>query len=217
MMTHFYLDESGDLGFSEGSSNYFTIAFIGVQDTVELLRVIRKVKRKYGISRNDELKGSSTRDPIKIDLLSRLSQLDIEIYSITARKRNVEEKLQRDKNILYNYILGLLLVDRIISEKANSHICINVDKRITSVTSGFKLNDYLKYKIWYEAKRPDINMSINHCDSRLFDAIQGIDVICNSIYKKYSSNNYTFFNVIKNKVKEDRRLFFTKQKSGPCE
>jgi hypothetical protein len=210
MMTHFYLDESGDLGFSEGSSNYFTIAFIGVQDTVKLLRVIRKVKKKYGISRNDELKGFSTSDPIKAELLSRMSRLEIDIHSITVRKKNIVEKLRTDTNILYNYILGLLLVDRILSEEINAQICINVDKRITSVTTGFKLNEYLKYKIWYEGKRPDINMSINHCDSRLFDAIQGIDVICNSIYKKYSSNNYTFFNIIKNKVKEDRRLFFAK-------
>ncbi len=209
-MMYFYLDESGDLGFSKGSSNYFTIAFIKVKDSVKFVRPIRRVKRKYNISRNDELKGNATRDPIKMDLLERLSKLDIEIYSITARKRNVTDRLREDKNILYNYILGLLLVDKILSENVNAQICINVDRRITSVTSGFKLNEYLKYKIWYEGKRPDIDLTINHCDSHLNDAIQGIDVICNSIYKKYSSNNYKFFYVIRNKVIVDKRLFFTK-------
>ena len=118
--------------------------------------------------------------------------------------------MREDKNILYNYILGLLLVDKLLSEDVNAQICINVDRRITSVTSGFKLNEYLRYKIWYEGKRPDINLTINHCDSQLYDAIQGIDIICNSIYKKYSSNNYQFFKIISSKVKEDRRLFFPK-------
>lgn len=209
-MIYFYLDESGDLGFSGGGSNYFTIAFVGVKDPVSLTRTVRKVREKYNIAGRDELKGSTTREPIKMDLLRRLSKLDIEIYSLTARKTNVIDRLRKDKNILYNYILGLLLVDRILSEGANAKICINVDRRITSVTSGFKLNEYLKYKIWYEGKRSDIELVINHCDSQLNYAIQGIDVICNSIYRKYSSNNHRLFNIIQGRVKSDKRLYFDK-------
>jgi len=109
------------------------------------------------------------------------------------------------------------LIDRILDEPIGARVSINVDRRVISITSGFKFNEYIRYKIWYENKRPDIDMEIKHPDSIKNHAIQGTDVICNSIFKKYNSNNYKLFNIIQNKVKSDRRLFFGKQKSGPCE
>jgi len=150
-------------------------------------------------------------------LLRRFSALDLEIHAITVRKENVDLRLRKNTNILYNYIVGLSLVKRILEEPTNTSVTLLVDKRITSVTSGFNFSDYLKYKIWYEAERCDINLDILHLDSHRAYAIQGIDIICNSIFRKYSSNNYELFNIIQKKVKSDDRPFFSKKKSGPCE
>jgi len=204
------LDESGDLGFGQRSTRYFTIAFAVIKNPIHFERCVRRVKVKYRIPRYVELKGYTTRQIIKKDLLSRFVTLDIEVHAITVKKTNVESKLRKDTNILYNYMVGLSLVERILREPANARVLVNVDRRIISITSGFKFNEYLKYKIWYEGKRPDINLKIKHLDSHEDYAIQGIDVICNSIFRKYSSNNYGLFNIIRNRVKSDRRLFFSK-------
>jgi len=209
-MIYVYLDESGDLGFGQRSTRYFTIAFVVMENPIRFKRCVRKVKEKYSIPSNAELKGSVTKKNIKEDLLNRLSALDIEVHAITVEKKNVDPKLQKNTNILYNYMVGLSLVERALEERVNSRIIVEVDKRITSVTSGFNFNDYLKYKIWYEAKRQDIDLHINHLDSHQAYAIQGIDIICNSIFRKYNSNNYELFNIIQGKVKSDRRLFFSK-------
>jgi len=205
-----YLDESGDLGFGEGGTKYFTIAFVIVRDPVPFRRCVKAVKTKYHIPRSVELKGYTTRNVIKKDLLTRLLKLDAEVHAITVRKKNVEPKLRRDTNILYNYIVGLSLVERILQEPAGTRVIITVDRRITSITSGFKFNEYLRYKIWYEKERRDIDLEVSHLDSHQSDALQGIDVICNSIFRKYNSNNYALFNIIQDKVKSDRRLFFGK-------
>jgi hypothetical protein len=205
-----YLDESGDLGFAQGSTNYFTIAFAIVENPILFRRCVKKVKMKYSIPQNVELKGTSTRKIIKEDLLSRLLRLDMEIHAITVNKENVEPRLRTNTNILYNYIVGLSLVERVLEEAINSRVIVEVDKRITSVTSGFNFNDYLKYKIWYEAERQDIDLHIHHLDSHKAYAIQGIDVICNSIYRKYSSDDNKLFNIIQSKIKSDKRLFFSK-------
>ncbi len=207
---YIYLDESGDLGFSERSTRYFTIAFAIVKNPVPFKRCIKKTKEKYHIPRDVELKGSSTREVIKEDLLGRFAQLDIELCAITVNKDKVEPKLRLNTNILYNYIVGLSLVERILEEPLDSQIILEVDKRITSVTSGFNFNDYLRYKIWYEAERRDIDLNIHHLDSHEAYSIQGIDVICNSIFRKYNTNNYKLFNIIKGKVMNDKRLFFGK-------
>ena len=209
-MMYVYLDESGDLGFGQGGSRYFTIAFVVVKDPIYFIRCIKEIKIKHNIPRNVELKGNTTREVIKEELLSRFQRLDIEVHAITVRKKNVEPKLRKDTNILYNYVVWLLLVERILAETAGSKVCIDVDRRVISITSGFKFNEYLRYKTWYEGQRQDIDLEINHRDSHRNYAIQGIDVICNSIFKKYNSNNYKLFNIIQGKVKSDKRLFFGK-------
>ena len=209
-MIYIYLDESGDLGFEHGGTKYFTIVFAIVKSPIHFKRCVKKVKVKYHIPRDEELKGYTTRESIKKDLLRRFAKLDIEVHAITARKKNVDLKLRKDTNILYNYVVGLSLIERILQEPADASVLINVDRRVISITSGFKFNDYLRYKIWYEGRRPDINLEIKHLDSHENYAIQGIDVICNSIFRKYSSNNCRLFNIIQSKVGSDKRLFFSK-------
>lgn len=205
-----YLDESGDLGFGEGGTRYFTIAFVVMEDPIPFRRCVKQVKRKYDIPKNEELKGNTTRAVIKKDLLNKFLKLDIEVHAITVKKKNVELKLRRDTNILYNYMVGLSLVERILQEPAGAKVIVDVDRRITSITSGSRFNEYLKYKIWYEKERQDVDLEINHLDSHAAYAIQGIDVICNGIFRKYNSNNYALFNIIQDKVRSDRRLFFGK-------
>ncbi len=205
-----YLDESGDLGFGQRSTKYFTIAFVVMKNPVRLKRCVRKVKEKYSIPSDAELKGSVTSKNIKQDLLRRLAALDIEVHAITVEKKNVETKLQKNTNILYNYMVGLSLVERILEEPKGATVIINVDRRITSVTSGFNLDQYLMYKIWYEKERRDINLAIHQLDSHHALSIQGIDVVCNSIFRKYSSKNYELFNIIQDKIRSDRHLFFSK-------
>ena len=203
-----YLDESGDLGFRQGGTKYFTIAFAVMENPLPFIRCVKRVKVKYCIPRHVELKGNTTRELIKEDLLSRFAKLDIEVHAITVRKANVDNKLRKETNILYNYMVGLSLVERILEESANTRVVINVDRRIISITSGFNFNKYIRYKIWYEKERCDIDLAIHHLDSHEAYAIQGIDVICNSIFKKYNSNNYKLFNIMQSRMKSDRKLFF---------
>jgi len=212
-----YLDESGDLGFEPRSTRYFTIAFVVIEDPIPLMRCVKAVKIKHHIPKRVELKGCTAREVIKRDLLHGLLKLDIEIHAITVKKENVEPKLRKDTNILYNYMVGLSLVEGILREPAGAKVVINVDRRIISITSGFNFNQYLRYKIWYESERQDIDLEIHHLDSHEAYAIQGTDVICNSIFRRYNSHNYALFNIIRGKVKNDKKLFFGKSKSGPCE
>ena len=205
-----YLDESGDLGFGQGGTDYFTIAFAVMNNPNHFSRCVKRIKSKYHIPRSVELKGNTTRDIIKIDLLSRFAELEIEMHAITVEKKKVASRLQRDTNILYNYMVGLSLVERILQETQGAKVIVNVDRRIISITSGFNFNEYLRYKIWYEGERQDIDLEIHHLDSHEAYAIQGIDIICNSIFKKYNSDDDRFCRIIKGKVKGDKRLFFSK-------
>ena len=167
-----YLDESGDLGFGQGGSRYFTISFVVVKDQIHFIICVKEVKIKYYIPRNVELKGSNARESIKEDLLNRFAKLDMEVHAITVRKKNIEAKLRKDMNLLYNYMVGLLLVERILAEAAGARVSVNVDRRVISVTA-LPIHEYLKYKTWYEGQRQDIDLEISHLDSHQAYAIQG--------------------------------------------
>ncbi len=82
-----------------------------------------------------------------------------------------------------------------------------VDRRVVSVTSGFKLNEYLAYKVWYE-HLADVEMRIQHEDSKWTLGIQAADVVCNSIFRKYESRDERFYNLIEGRIKEEQQLFF---------
>ena len=208
-MIYVYLDESGDLGFGEGGSRYFTIAFTVMENPVPFRRCVKKVKIRHNIPRDVELKGNTTRLFIKEELLSRFAGLEIEVHSITVKKANVQLKLRRNTNILYNYMVGLSLGERILAEKTDTKVCVNIDRRVISVPA-LQIEEYLKSKVWLEGKRTDIDLEINHLDSHEAYAIQGIDIICNSIFRKYNWNNYRLFNIVQRKVKSDKRLYFGK-------
>ena len=199
-----YLDESGDLGFRAGGSKYFVITFISVTNNLQLERTIREVKSKYGLHSNYEIKGSSTTARIKNELLQKISKLNIEIYSIVMNKSKVFSRIKDDKNILYNYVLGLILVPYIINQQ---DVDILVDRRTVSVRSGFKLDDYLEYKVWYE-NLADVNMNISHEDSKHNLGIQVVDVISYAIFRKYESGDVSYYNLIRHRIKKEIPLFF---------
>ncbi len=201
-----YLDESGDLGFGSGGSKYFVISFIVTNNPDQIKRVVRDAKIKFNLPTNYEIKGSGTTPRVKNYLLQRLAQTDIEIHAIVMNKLNVYERLRSDENILYNYVLGLVLVPCLVNT-GQQKVSIVVDKRIVSVTSGFKLDEYLKYKVWYENLK-DVDMSIHHEDSKYTLGIQAVDVISNSIYRKYEIGDETYYNVVKSLIKENKKLFF---------
>jgi len=56
-----YLDESGDLGFGQGGTKYFTISFVIVEGPIPFRRCIKVVKTKHHIPRQVGLKGNTTR------------------------------------------------------------------------------------------------------------------------------------------------------------
>ena len=195
-----YLDESGDLGFSGGGSDHFIITFLCTDDTIGLKRAVRVTKKRYKLPKKYELKGSGSPARIKKHLLKELSKLDIEVHSIVMKKSNVIPRLRRDKNILYNYVLGRVLVPYVLTQQ---YVSITVDRRGPPV----KLDEYLKCKVWYE-KFDNVEMNILHADSRSTPEIQAVDVISYSIFRKYERKDDFLYKLIESKIERERNLVF---------
>ncbi len=156
-----FMDESGDLGFTfdkpfraGGSSRYLTITFLLIPNDLLHLpkRIVRKIYSKRKRSTSNELKGADLSESECIDFANKVVKLlkqnpQIKIFAITVYKRNVAKHIRKDPNKLYNYMVGLALLNRVKKQK---EIMFTPDARSIKVQSGNSLVEYLQTEIWFK-------------------------------------------------------------------
>jgi hypothetical protein len=119
-----YLDESGDLGWTfsapyrqGGSSRFLTIAALVTPLEKKHLpeRVIRGLYTDRKWSTTKEKKWSDMSGSARDDFVTRAAKLrqqhtDIGYFAMVVNKQNVAAHIRQDPNLLYNYMIKLLLV-----------------------------------------------------------------------------------------------------------
>jgi len=190
-MVYLYIDESGDLGFSKGGSDYFVMACIKVNDeenNKNLGRIPRKIRQRKLCKKDHkcpELKFSNSSPLIREQFLSSASKLDIEIYSIIIKKEFTQEKLRNNLPVLYNYILKVLLEKPLVKLGRDSSLTIYLDKCM-SKNQVENFENYVKTEFFSIFK--DIpNIEIIHESSHNNSRIQVADFICGAFGYKYNS------------------------------
>ncbi|MBI4572235.1 MAG: DUF3800 domain-containing protein [candidate division NC10 bacterium] len=89
-----YLDESGDLGFSEASSNHFIIGFLATETEVTLKRRVKRVKEQFGLGPKIEAKASDSSPDLRRAMLRAVRASGAEIHAITVFKAHVHKRLR---------------------------------------------------------------------------------------------------------------------------
>ena len=120
----------------------------------------------------------------------------IQICAITVKKTNVQPHIRRDPNKLYNYMIGLLLLDRI---KRYPEIALIPDKRSIKVKSGNSLIDYLQIKLMFELKSKTQIQYIPMENSKALN-IQFVDYICNIVWNKFERDHEAPFKILSSKI-----------------
>lgn len=216
-----YIDESGDLGWKldkpnryGGSSKFITITgiIIAKEEEKYLSRFITEIYKKYKLTPNVEKKGANFIPEHSSFISSQLENKIInkspsfKIISITVNKAKVFESLKKDKNIFYNYMLGLLLKPEIIQLESAEII---LDKRTIKVSHGESFPDYIKTEIW--GKGLDINITCNFLESTNNKMIWFADWYANFVWRKHENNESSSYEFLKKLPKErfsERKLFF---------
>lgn len=198
-------DESGNLG-SQG--RYFVIACI---DTLNYKALHNIMHRKLGIAKikfpelatlhSHEIKAKEAYPCIKYHLLECIASKDINISYIVADLSHIKPHLLEDKNILYNYLMRLLL-DSIITAKDNgSTINILCDNKTTKVASANSFSEYIKLHFLYE-KGYNLKLNIEYLDSDAQNAypIQAADYVANALYGWYEYHDRIYLDRFQKKV-----------------
>lgn len=199
-------DESGNLG---SSGRYFVIACIDTDNCKALhnimhkkLGVAKKMFRELSALHSNEIKAKDAYPCVKYHILESIAKKDLCISYIVSDLKYVKPSLLKDKNILYNYLMKLL-IERLVSSKDNATtINIICDKHTTKVSSGNSFSDYIKLFLLYE-KEYDVCLNIKYMDSDAKNAyiVQAADYIANALYGYYEYGDSMYLERFKHKVR----------------
>lgn len=212
-MSYIFVDESGDLGFDfkkKGTSKYFLISFLFVPSTTKRRRTTKIVSKVFLTLKNSKKRKSGTlhaykESPvIRFRLLNKLAKEDVKIMTICLDKEKVYTNIQAEENLLYSNITNILL-NKIYTRKL-----IPKGERIELIASRRATNKLLNnnFKEYIESNKNnklDINVSIVSPEKD--KCLQAVDFVSWSIYKKYQKGDYSYYNVIKNKIFEESWMY----------
>lgn len=208
-MLYIFLDESGDLGFSEQSSHWFVLTVVLTNNHRRIEKCVKKIHRglnkKY--KKIKELHAYHSDAITKKRALRLLLEVDdLQIYCIILNKKKVYIDLRNQKNYLYNYTANILL-DRIHSKgiiKNNNKALIYIDQRETNKFLKKNFENYLSNNL---AKRGNSNFEIKIKASHTEKCLQAVDFISWAIFRKYERGDYEYYEIIKNKIIGENLLF----------
>jgi hypothetical protein len=187
---YIFLDESG-LIHKNSPNEYFIIGGFITEDYTKLKKLYKKatlkIKQRKNILLKDELKAVHMNKGDKRFCLEEIQKDDLFKFIGIMVKKSKLRKPVNEVNIFYNYLIRLLLdflIEKKIMDNGNE-VYLAIDKRSIKVSSLNSLEDYLKIHYEYE-KDFDVNLNIEYLDSHDNYNIQIADLICNTLWVKYS-------------------------------
>lgn len=204
---HLFIDESGNLGFGEKDTKYFVLACVSCLDVRPIELVLKREKMNFpNYSKISELKFNNSEDWLRKAILSKLNCKDISITAAVVEKSTIYEHLRDVKNIYYTYV-SKLVINRVAGLDNVTKIELVVDKSLSKKDRG-NYNEYVKYNI--ESKFNNLQININHLDSKELKGLQAADFVAGALLQKYERHNDSYFNLIKKKFYKDGLLIFEK-------
>jgi hypothetical protein len=214
---HFYLDESGDLGWKfdkpyryGGSSRFLTIAVLQVPASkVHLpIRLIKKLYTRFDWNPKQEKKWAEMTDHERLyfaqqALLLSIKNPDIRYWAMVVKKENVQAHIRTDANKIYNYMIKLLLC-----EEMSRHPSIRFvpDPRSIKIESGNSLHDYLQAELWFERNVSTV-LTTEAKDSRQDKNVQFADMLAGAVQHYFQDNKYEVYRAFQRKITV-KKLYF---------
>lgn len=211
-----FVDESGNLGFTQNSTKTFVVSYVIVINTLpniietKVKRLLKNINTRHKPKRKiGEFKFSKDSHETKQRFLNLIKTFDIKAGVLVIDKNSVKSNLKSDPAYLYNY----LAVNYVITNIVNNHlvktdpynrIVYTIDRSL-STKSQKNFNTYCEQKIDYLKNQIDRNMNvitnIAHANSILNPALQIADYIAGATYAKFEYGHSEYYDKIKNLLK----------------
>lgn len=222
-MSYIYIDESGDLGFSEKGSKDFIISAVVINDEEthkkfrRIPKKIRQRKLKKSLKKQSELKFSNSSVLIREQFLTRAAKLPIKVYVLIIKKEYTQEKLKNYLDILYNYLIKILLEKAFTGINNHDKLTICLDKCMSQKQRD-NFEAYIKTEfLFLFQKLPDVKIS--HELSHHRPSLQVTDFICGAFGYKYNNRRLKegcdqYTSIIKERIEVEKVDLFKEKKAN---
>jgi hypothetical protein len=204
---YIFLDESGDLGFTARSSAWFLVTVVAIDDYRKLEKIIKHarmgLKKKYKRAFS-ELHAYHCDDVTRRRVLLQLTKLDVTILTVVLKKQGSPFHVRDQKEYLYRSVTEAVLKRFVTVDMMNrkSNVSIVIDKKDTNK----RVQGELVSQIVGMLTRQKIAHHISLAASHHYTGLQVVDFVSWAIFRKYEHNDVRFYNVIRNKIKDEQLL-----------
>ncbi len=168
-------------------------------------KIWRPLKKKH--KQLGELHAYHADDVTRIRMLQKLSELPkLKILTVILNKQKVYVDLRNQKNYLYNYTANILL-DRLHTSGILSDgepIQLYIDRKDTKRRLRENFTNYLRQGM---TSRRGGNFSVELHTSHENRSLQAVDFLSWAIFRKYEYGDYQYYELIKDKITDERLLF----------
>ncbi len=213
-MQFFFLDESGVLGLSEKTSQYFVLTILQTKELNRLKNALRRQKKIFhdlGWPKDEEIKGTTLHgcqhiagvsDKLLTERRTYIKNFIQEIinagitvhYTVVNRLRITDNLRAAPYGVAYNYFSGKLL-SAIHAGKIREPISLVVDQRHTSPQNGVPFTSYVQTRIITECDHRHA-FTVRHEDSREWLGLQAADMISWGLFRHYEHGDSAFRKLI---------------------
>lgn len=211
-----YIDESGDVGFTDKSSEFFTIAYVFTinrypsEENKKIKRALKNVNHGIGQHKNklSEFKFSSNPEKTRKKFLREIKKLDVHIGVVCVSKDSVKQFLKEDSSLFYRYVvienvISTLVNDYMLTSDRYNRIKFIIDRSL-SKNSMKSFNDYCEektaFKSYQKDRRMDVLPLISHEDSKLVPMLQVADYIASATQRKFARGDSSYYDMISDKI-----------------
>jgi hypothetical protein len=207
-MLHVFVDESG----VPGETSNFVIGFAFFPDT-NYKPCVDIIKNKIKILKRKKIRELHFHDmgpEIKEDFLRLLIDVGGKFGYIHVKKDKINQEFRGypNNNLMYNLILYYLIENLVKSGYTGDHITVYVDQRSDNRIIKRGLATYLPMKI-----NPLLNgwrLYVRWEKSHNSRGIQCADSVCGSVYRKFTKEDYRYYDIIKSNLIVKREYLFGK-------
>lgn len=195
-----YLDETGDTGFRfrHGSSKYFVITLLLVEDPIPIQAAIDGLRRRLGFGPLDEFKFSHSADDVKERFLRELRRHDVTIRALVVDKELMTEPHVRKRETFYTFLVKLVLTHDGGSIRDATLV---LDESVKSKKRKLHIGSYLRQALNTEAATPKVRHIVHHA-SHTDNLIQATDMASGAIHRAFARRDSSYLDIIRPKVKD---------------
>lgn len=209
-MHHLFIDESGELGQKQESSEFFLITALWTENRKALEKRVKKEFAKLinaGWPKRMEIKGTSIwasphlpgipkaisdrRDQILKEIIAAICSGPNKVHYSIAKKKHLPPFLSKAHyGISYNYLCGSL-VCRAYPNHFAGDLEIVIDARTKELQTKNKFDGYLETRLVGHCAH-EHSLSITHGESHLYPGLQAVDFLSWSLFRKYEHGDSQF-------------------------